>query len=907
MASPILLSKLYVPPTRARQIERQKLFQHLDACEQSGQRFFLISAPAGFGKSTLASAWIKHKGLPVAWITLDEADNEPAQFFRYLIHAVRSQREEFGNELLQLLQTASPPSPSSLIFLILTELEQNPTRLAIVLDDFHNIHSDEILNPLSFFIDHLPSAIHLFLLTRSDPALQLPKYRGRSQMCEVRASDLRFDLEESAQFLHHMGLALHERQVAMLADRTEGWAAGLHLAALSIQGQHDTEEFIRRFDGDDRYVADYLVDEVLSHLPEDIKDFLLRTSILDRFNADLCNQLSERNDSQAIINQLDRENLFIIPLDNRREWYRYHHLFASLLQQILKETYEPSILESLHQKTLDWFRSKSQLTDAALFAINTGNYSAALGLVLEASDQLFKANDLGTIRQWGSLYPDDILRNFPSLCLLFGWSSHASGRSTEARRYIRLIEEHFHVKIIDLLQSQDGFSKLDDQTRVCVVEAAIIVSRLILDENQPALVIDCCNKIRPYLDPSYDRGPIIFNIPSTLNPPLDFIQGLAHKTLGETAAASHYLEQALTGAHKTQNAHVIALAASHLGWINIQQGKLFEARRIFEEGIRLAKNADNPVSPYISVSRVGLGHVLLELGETEQAIDSIEEGLKYGGFWRSWEVLLPGSWDRMRIHLQAGRTDLARMLLHPLKQLSENEPANIKRSIELLETYLDCYQGNLNQARSWLWVNREDLFRGYVHLYESGRFILAQICAWLGQDDEEQALLQQILSECDTHGKDGSRLEACLLMAELFERQQRHTDADQYLTRAMEIAVVTGHQYSFLRPGEAYRRILLRAVSGRYGQIARTILQRVRDLPTTTTTNKTVLTGPLSERESEILALIAGGKSNTEISQQLVISPNTLKKHINNIFGKLHADSRLHAIQIARELGILDH
>ena len=338
MLSEILRTKLFPPPSRPSQVDRPHLFARLDESLRLAQRFILVSAPAGFGKSTLIAAWLKKTNIPYIWLTLDESDNDPVRFWRYLVAALQSVFPNFGADIQSALLTPQPPSSRTLIIPLINELVGLGGRVVIVLDDFHQIQNEEIIHAIVQVIDRIPAGSSIALLTRADPPIQLARFRGSSDLCEVRAIDLRFNLEEIRTFLNEkMGLVLEKPQLVALDQRTEGWVVGLQMAALSLQGRADPEEFIAEFSGDDRYIADYLLEEVLNRQPGDVQDFLLTTSILDRINAQICNVLTGRLDGQSILNLLDRENLFIIPLDNRREWFRYHHLFSSLLRQLLLE------------------------------------------------------------------------------------------------------------------------------------------------------------------------------------------------------------------------------------------------------------------------------------------------------------------------------------------------------------------------------------------------------------------------------------------------------------------------------------------------------------------------------------------------------------------------------------------
>ena len=355
MSLPILATKLYIPPPRPKVVLRPRLIERLNEGLTSGRKLTLISAPAGFGKTTLVSEWVAGCERPVAWLSLDEGDNDPARFLTYLVAALQTIAPNIGEGVLAVLQSPQPPPTESILTTLLNEITAIPDHFILVLDDYHVIDSKPVDHALTFLLEHLPPQMHLVITTREDPPLPLARLRARGQLTELRAADLRFTPAEAADFLNQvMGLNLSAEDIAALETRTEGWIAGLQLAALSMQGRSDTASFIQAFTGSHRFVLDYLVEEVLQHQPEHVRSFLLQTAILDRFCAPLCNAVTEREDGKEMLETLERSNLFVIPLDDQRQWYRYHHLFADVLQAHLMEA-QPEQVSSLHQRASAWY------------------------------------------------------------------------------------------------------------------------------------------------------------------------------------------------------------------------------------------------------------------------------------------------------------------------------------------------------------------------------------------------------------------------------------------------------------------------------------------------------------------------------------------------------------------------
>lgn len=909
MPATILLTKLYKPPLRPNHVHRPRLLQHLDDGLNLGQRFFLVSAPAGFGKSTLLTAWLASNRLPSAWFAIDETDDDSIQFWRYLIAAVRTCLPAFGDDLLQLLDAIQPPDNNAILNSFLNQLTASHSPFAIVLDDYHYIRNPDIQTMVVHMIDHIPQHLTLVVATRADPPFHLSRYRARSEMCEVRATDLRFDMNECNLFLtEKMRLDLSEDETQTLIDKTEGWAAGIHMAALSLQGRTDRKDFLHRFGGDDRYIADYLIDEVLINQPPDIKDFMLKTSFLERINADLANQLTGRQDGQAILNALERSNLFITPLDNRREWYRYHQLFANLLQQIAQQSWSQDDLSTLQHKTLQWYLDHALPIEAAQFALRIKDFHSAVMPLLMASQHLFETNQLGLVRHWGNQIPDDVIRSNPPLCLLFGWASHASGFFAETPRYLRLLEEHYEVTITELLMAEEGFDRLSPEARVSMVEAATIFARMALDVQSPVDVVDYCAKILPHLVPQRENDPIIFNVPYHLRPPVLFVQGLAYQASGETERAAEVLQEALRLARQFSNLHIIALASSYLGWIKIYQGELPAARRIFEESLKeAAYQHDNiPRSPFESNTHIGLGAIALEEGDVVSANAQLEKGLKFASNWRIWEVLLQGVWETIKLCLVKNDLPGARQALSIVLDMHTGEPQSVTATLGLLSAYLDALEGNEKDACDWLASQQKDEQAGYAYLYERGFVILARVCIHCGEPQKAGDLLSTRLSDARIHGRHGTEIEILVLLANLSEHLGDRASAEAYMLKALALAeprrmMHVFHQYAL--PGHD---ILLRLTQVAQHAFARRIIGQT--LPSNMHGNKAHLPSlpePLTDRELEILAMLATGKSNTDIAQIMVISPHTVKKHTSNIYSKLEVNNRFEAVEKARSLGLL--
>ena len=407
MNIPILATKLYIPLPRPNVVLRPRLIERLN--EGLHRKLTLISAPAGFGKTTLVSAWVAGCERPVAWLSLDEGDNDPTRFLTYLVAALQTIAPNIGEGVLGVLQSPQPPPTESILTALLNEITTLPDNFVLVLDDYHVIDAKPVDDALTFLLEHLPPQMHLVITTREDPQLPLARLRARGQLTELRAADLRFTPAEAAAFLNQvMGLNLSAEDIAALEDRTEGWIAGLQLAALSMQGREDVPGFIRAFAGDHRYIVDYLVEEVLQRQPERVRSFLLQTSILDRLNGPLCDAVTGQEEGNARLEALERGNFFVVPLDDKRHWYRYHHLFADVLSaHLLAE--QPDQVATLHRRASAWYEQHGSAADAIRHALAAEDFERAADLVELAVPAMRRSRQEATVLGWLKALPDELV------------------------------------------------------------------------------------------------------------------------------------------------------------------------------------------------------------------------------------------------------------------------------------------------------------------------------------------------------------------------------------------------------------------------------------------------------------------------------------------------------------------
>ncbi len=846
----ILLTKLFAPPPRRNLVTRPRLLTKLACALSSDTRLVLVCAPAGFGKTTVVAEWIarlvleQHPNLKAGWLTLEDADNDPVRFWRYVNAALLSIDPRLGENIRQALYAPQPPPFRSLLAELANGILNTGLEFTLVLDDYHLIQNEAIHESVNFLIDHLPAIAHLVIATRSDPPLQLARRRARGELCELRAADLRFTDDEAAQFINEvMHLGLSTSDVAALEIRTEGWIAGLQMAALSLQDVTDPHAFVAAFRGDDRYIADYLIEEVLQRQPVEFQQFMLQTSVLDRLCGPLCNALTGRSDSQSILNMLERTNLFVLPLDNRREWFRYHQLFASLLQQRLLETSGAAAVLDLKRRASQWHADHGDVVDAVEIALSCSDYEQAISIIEVSDVALFMGVELNMLRQWSERIPAPVIAAHPRLNLMIIWACHTTGHPRQAEGFLQQLEESVGVSVEDYLADSPASSGLSALQKTSLLEGGVVRARIAVDSLELEKALNLGVRALPHL--VYVPGePFTFNPPFNLRCVTLFCLGLAHLFQGKLQDAARLFIDAEFDARERKNPHVVALAIGHLGEVQALQGRPDLARATFERAFESSRTFPPNSSAFWGLAAIGLGELDFERGDLTAAEANFKAGIELGKIWSAWECLLPGMSGLARI--RAARLEW-QAAFTTLDELLERTAANafmVRPAVDALRAFFQLQQGNLEPAAHWASTFDADHPSAYRLQWEQNALIAAQI--WLAE---------------------GRRLEAGVLLARLLSDAQS---------------------------------------AGRLK-----IMEQVHSIfPTSASlTQPQVKSGgqpeSLSERELEVLRLMAAGLSNPEIARKLYLSPNTLKAHAQNIYLKLDVHNRMEAVNKARQLNLL--
>ncbi len=912
MTPPLLATKLYLPRMRPNRVGRPHLMERLRQGLLPGCQLVLVSAPAGFGKTTLAAEWAHTGGLPAAWLSLDEKDNDPLRFWHYLIAALQTIDLALGQDMDVALDAPAPPVESLLIFLV-NDLIQFRKPLLLLLDDYHLIENPAIHEGLNFLLDHNPPDIHIALLTRADPPLQLARRRARAELVELRAGDLRFSSEETGEFFQHaMRLPLAAQDIIALEQRTEGWVAGLQMAAVAMQGQPaDRQTFIAAFTGDDRYIADYLVEEVLQHQTAAVQRFLFKTSVLERFCAPLCDALEEPSTnpaetSAAILDYLDRANLFLAPLDNRREWFRYHHLFAQLLRQRARQVFGAEEMHEFYMRAARWHQKHDDPVAAVEYALASGDLELAAGLMEQVVGFLFIRSELTTMKEWAERLPQAVLAGHPALCVALGWAANATGRLDLCENLIQLTESAAGLTVAKFLEMDDSARrKLPGVQLGMLVELTVMRSRMELDHGRLA-ALDKYAQILPYLVAERNREPYIYNLPWILRPPMLFMVAMAHEMQGRATEAVSGLEEAGDLAEKTNNIHIVALALGHLGQIQFALGRLREAEGTFRRAVEIASREGESFSAFFGIAYAGLGTLAYERNDLDAARQALERGVKLGRLWNSWEAQLPAYTCQIRLALAQGDLEGARLALSGLNELAKNVPAVVSPLAEAWQAQIWLAEGQISRAAAWARAAAESLPGPATPVFIERALAVARV--WLAQNKAAQAV--EIISAQSAAAEEAGQCSAWLrldaLRAMALDGSGQRDEALAVLSRVLVQVAEEGYTRTILDEGQPMARLLSAALEK--GDNRALVVRLLAAFPRPSGPEEAIPTGlaeMLSPRELEILHLLATDASNADIAGRCYITVNTLKKHTASIYGKLGVSTRLQAVQRAHQLKLI--
>ncbi|MGC9397571.1 MAG: LuxR C-terminal-related transcriptional regulator [Anaerolineae bacterium] len=895
----LLRTKFFAPRRHAKIVPRRRLLMRLD--EGRSCKLTLISAPAGFGKTTLLSAWIEYRAEPIAWLSLDERDNDPPRFWAYVIAALQTVWSEVGRTASDMLHAPQAPPLPSILTELLNDVAMQPDETVLILDDYHVIVTGEIHEGLTFLLENLPPQLHLMLASRTRPPLPLSRLRARRQLVELHTADLRFTAEETDAFFRKMeGLRLDAADVATLAARTEGWAAGLQLAALSLLETDNISRLLHSFSGSHRYIFDYLAHEVLNRQPPRLRAFLLHTSLLERFSAPLCNAVTAERESQRLLEHLETANLFIVPLDQRRRWYRYHHLFADFLQAQLREILSPAEIKALHRRAGEWYAAHGFTPDAIYHALAADDAAWADTLITQAANEMFAHSELRTLIEWIESLPASYLATDLPLNMIAAWARLATGQFKAVEPHLHIVEQLIGVRPEQVTDPDT----LPTETRGALAEVACLRASLTLTMgfDLPRVKTFARTARRCLADARADG---IYNTNFSLRGVAAFNLALAYEYEGQTSAAVETFEEAVTLTREDENLHLLPMSISHLGHLCVVQGRLHDAAATYETALASLAGKFSP-SPLSGIAHTGLAEVLYEWNELQRAVAHLEEGIAMGERWTSWDILLAGYTKLAEVAAAQGEFAQAAAHLDALTDYAQEHGLHwALPAVAGHRALLDLRRGDIASAARWATSCALPEEGPLPYMQENEALVLAQVRHAQGKPHEAAHLLTRLLAANEAARRWGRVIHILTLQALVWEQQGERKAGLAALTRALELAEPEGYVRTFVDAG-APLRALLAHIPTLPDYVAR--LQAAFEVAAEEKNSPTIsqpLVEPLTEREMEVLRLIAQGLTNREIANRLFISTNTVKTHARHIYEKLNVRNRAQATTRAMELGLL--
>ena len=874
MSAPILITKLYIPPLQPKTVLRSHLIKRLNDCTQC--KLTLVSASAGFGKTTLISEWVAGCKQPVAWLSLDEEHNNPARFLTYFISALQTIAADIGDGLLSMLQSPQPPSIDYILANLLNEITAIPDSFILVLDDYHIVDDEAIDNILTFILENMPPLMHLVLATREDPLLPLARLRGRGQLTELRAADLRFTLPEVEGFLNQMmDLNLTADDITALETRTEGWITGLQLAAISMKGQKNATGFIESFTGSHHFVLDYLIEEVLKQQPESIQSFLLRTSILDRMCGSLCDSvlLQPSASGEETLKYLEQSNMFIIPLDNERHWYRYHHLFAELLRQRLQQNatsfLEDGSVAELHIRASEWYENNDLNIEAFHHAALANDIDRSLRLVEGNEIPLYFRGAVGSVLNWLKSLPKSVMDNKPLLWITYASVSLGFGQISGVEQYLKAAE-----------LALEGAER-DKKTRYMTGRIATMRAILGVTQYNAETIKNQSLRALAYLSPE----DLSSRTTST------WTLGQAYVLLKDYTAAKKAFKETVLLGKTSGNVLFTVLAKANLGSLLELENQLHPAAETYRQILQVV--GDQPL-PVLCDVHLGLARIFYQWNDMDAAFQYANSSIELA---RLFEYTI----DRFIVceiflsHLKLVTGDIdeaASLLAGTARSVHQND--FVHRIPELA-------------AQQILTMIRQGDPKAAAQLAEKHDLPVSKAQVFLARGDASSALeiLELLQPEADAEKWDWKQLKVMVLQSIAFSDQGEHNKAVRLMEKVLTFTEPEGFIRLFVDEGLPMFRLLSETAA--QGIMPEYIGRLTAAFKAEKKQNEEIqpLIDPLSKREIEVLKLIAQGLSNNEIGEKLFLALDTVKGHNRRIFSKLDVKNRTMAITKARSLNIL--
>lgn len=897
MNVPILDTKLNIPPVREHALDRAHLMGQLDRLCESGRKLALVAAPAGFGKTTLVAGWLRQRtGWRVGWLSLDREHNDPTRLLRYLAQAFGRISPGQLSELQAALDSGTVSSDDALSLLI-NALTAGTERLLLVFDDYHEISDARIHGLLALLLENLPDSTRLILTSRVDPPLPLSRMRARGQMVEIRADTLRFSVHETTAFLREvMQLHIEPDLAAALEARTEGWAAGLQLAALSLRGIGEVgerERFVSAFAGSHRHVVDYLAEEVLYRQPSDVLDFLLQTAVLDRFCPALCDAVTGRCDSRALLDYLDRANLFLIALDTDHVWYRYHHLFADVLRLRLRHD-RPDTVDELHRRAAHWLELQGLLPESVQHAFAARDSEHAARLTMAAAGSLLARGEIETLHGWLNALPPAVILSHPRLCLDRARLLLLQHRTSGVDQLLDAAEHHLDTHTGD-----------DPAARLLRGSVTALRAYPAHERSDFAASIDCSTRALEFFPESHvpERGACLLYRAHSL-----------HFGGWTRQAVPHFLD-AMTLLQRTQNTFSTMMCMGQLATVYELLGNLHQARAVLDDAFAWARqHGVEHLSP-MAVPHARRANLLREWNALDEAEAHLKTALELAPGGRPL-VTMRASVLLARVQMAQGDFAAATTMMNQARAIIRDWETDIERSyVDFNEMLLHLRQGDLDRVHHWL--QRESLalpdrsapLPNYTEqkLLVQARYLIAVGGSGL---DEAIDLFDRLEAIAKTAGRTGIVIEVSVLQALARAASGQSRPAFAALAEALHLAAPQGHVRVFLDEGQPLQTLL--AQIPRDHPEADYVRQLIGGTPQSTSASSRLyqtadgqLLEALSQRELQVLQCLAQGFSSNDVADQLIISVETARKHIKNIYGKLDVHNKVEAVRRAQDLHLI--
>jgi LuxR family transcriptional regulator, maltose regulon positive regulatory protein len=879
-------------------VDRPRLLKKLDDCLHPSCRLALIAAPAGFGKTTLLSAWVTSRMQPASWLTLDEGDNDPSRFFTYLVAAAEKIEANTGGGIIGALQSPQQPALEEWFPSLVLLFDAIPRQFVLLLDDYHLISSPKIHKAITFLIEHQPPQMHLVIATRKDPPLPIPLLRSRRQLVELRQTDLRFTGEEAARFLEmETEVALSDEDIASLTTRTEGWVAGLQMAALSLKDKEDAPRLISNFSGGHEYIMDYFASEVLAKQPEPSTTFLLQSSILDRLCGPLCEAVTGQTSGQHTLEQLQQANLFIVPMDNQRTWYRYHHLFRDLLRKQLQQE-ASQIIPELHRRASSWFEENRLIEEAIDHALGAEDYRRSANLIRQSlTESYWKRGETITVLRWLDALPDQWLSSYPDLCAYHAMTLFLTGELDKAEARLRCAESFLNEQRTPDSDGETSQRRRNEQTGMVSAVRAYIAY---FQGDGPAII----HYARQALDLLPEENTIWRNS-AAIN------LGDAYSVSGDLEAAGRAYSEALEASRSAGNLFLGLLAGTKLAVAYKHQGHLHRVEELCQQLVRFANSGEQPHTEMAGKVYAIWGDILCEWNELERAEAILRKAVDLCKREGNVAAIGVSHLYLLRVLLARGNRQAMEDTLRYLEELAQatSVPVWIHKSIVAWKSWVWINEGQLEVAAGYLSQHGiradNDLgFRGEGEYLSLARLQIAQ-----GHPAEADELMRMLYSDADAHGQLGLMIACLCIRAVANKTLGLREEALIHLDKALSLAEPEGFIQVFIEEGPLMAQLVYemaekkadRQYLGRLLAAFANLAPPARQQPRK---NDDIIE-PLSQRELQVLRLIADGLSNQEIAARLYLSVRTIKFHAGNIFSKLGVKSRTEAVARARVLGLL--